>query len=676
MASIRHRASGPRDDKTVSDGDIGFKGVNDRLDPGLLEPFFCSVARNKRFTEGRAATRKGHRILRWANFMDTTENDLPVPLGNIVGATQYRDPSTGIVWVIVANSPTKGSLNIYQYHESSRGSIVGGTGATSVLGLPSDEWVDEVNFIQQINVLLMQITLSGGGFRVFQLTAIDEGFKPILAPSSGVAIPASDTGIAFGGRVFIPNGADPDTGIATRDIIWVSDIFEVDRGSIQNEMRVNQGDDEDLVGLYQFNETTLIAGKSNSIYGISNIVGTTLGSLIQDPLTTEFGLAAKNSFAQVGEEVWFLSNPRGVMSIYQVDANKLRVRPIPVSRDIEGTIKRINWRLASNAQAAFHDNKFYLAVPLGTPRLAVTATNVNATTYNFYVHEGQEYYWEKGDSTQTILQNGVQFLSVSGPFRAVSNLARLTVTSGSAVVGGVFMADYNNAVLVFDTETGAWAGYDEGESINVKRWLKVRYGGVEKLAYIGNDGMLRIYEDGPLDQMIDSIVDSGSNEVHTLRQASISDRFVSRGYGAGLPGFKHFNNLNLDLATWWPKYSIKVVTDGPGEEQAIETDTTRDRSKYQVYHKADWVLDNSNDDFNDPYREDYAIIHATAGATLSTGTNGLNPGLLAESTIECRTPAQRGRYMRIEVSNTQGRCEIITAGAEVREGQRRRGVLA
>ena len=52
---------------TVSDGDSGFIGVNMRMNPSLLPPGYVSAAKNKRFTNGKAATRPGIKKMPWTN---------------------------------------------------------------------------------------------------------------------------------------------------------------------------------------------------------------------------------------------------------------------------------------------------------------------------------------------------------------------------------------------------------------------------------------------------------------------------------------------------------------------------------------------------------------------------------------------------------------------------------
>ena len=61
----RHRAYWPLDDAPLRDGDSGFVGVDERLDPELLGPGMVSSATNCRFRNGLAEPRKGITILPW-----------------------------------------------------------------------------------------------------------------------------------------------------------------------------------------------------------------------------------------------------------------------------------------------------------------------------------------------------------------------------------------------------------------------------------------------------------------------------------------------------------------------------------------------------------------------------------------------------------------------------------
>ena len=51
----------------IADGDSGFIGVNMRMNPALLQPGYVAEAKNKRFTNGKAATRPGIKKMPWTN---------------------------------------------------------------------------------------------------------------------------------------------------------------------------------------------------------------------------------------------------------------------------------------------------------------------------------------------------------------------------------------------------------------------------------------------------------------------------------------------------------------------------------------------------------------------------------------------------------------------------------
>lgn len=61
----RYRAYWPLDDAPLKDGDGGFVGVDERMDPNLVKPGFVSSATNCRFRNGLVEPRPGITILPW-----------------------------------------------------------------------------------------------------------------------------------------------------------------------------------------------------------------------------------------------------------------------------------------------------------------------------------------------------------------------------------------------------------------------------------------------------------------------------------------------------------------------------------------------------------------------------------------------------------------------------------
>ena len=51
----------------ITDADLGFVGVNGRTDPALTKQGLVSSAKNRRFVNGVATTRKGVKILPWSH---------------------------------------------------------------------------------------------------------------------------------------------------------------------------------------------------------------------------------------------------------------------------------------------------------------------------------------------------------------------------------------------------------------------------------------------------------------------------------------------------------------------------------------------------------------------------------------------------------------------------------
>jgi hypothetical protein len=172
-------------------------------------------------------------------------------------------------------------------------------------------------------------------------------------------IPNGERSLFFQNRLFIP---------CRNDEIAVSDFNDISRyvPTLQ-EFRVNQGSADKLVAITKFNDQTIIAFKEQSVYAINNVYGD-LSALQLDQLSDRFGLVSAKTVAQVGNDLWFLTQI-GVMSIRQTEQNKLQGVVLPVSEAVQPLIERINWKYASGSVAAYADNKYYLAVPLDNAEL-------------------------------------------------------------------------------------------------------------------------------------------------------------------------------------------------------------------------------------------------------------------------------------------------------------------
>jgi hypothetical protein len=85
-------------------------------------------------------------------------------------------------------------------------------------------------------------------------------------------------------------------------------------------------------------------------------------------ITREAGLVAQKSVVTIGDRIFFLSD-NGVYSTSFQDLYNLRGAGLPLSDPINPLIKRINPDYAHNAVAVYHDNRYWIAVPLdNSPR--------------------------------------------------------------------------------------------------------------------------------------------------------------------------------------------------------------------------------------------------------------------------------------------------------------------
>lgn len=577
----RFRAYFPRDEAPQLSGDSGWLGVNMRLDPGRLPEGIAAYALNKRFSRGRAETRYGTRLMAWAHRFvgGYGAEDKVFPYGAIAGAGVFNDPLSGESWLILATSN-----GVYR----SRPGIMG-----LPVDLPAGQTIPaRVQLIQTYSGMVM---LRGATMDPLYMTDLDEGFRSIPEATGGgsVKMPRASNGIYFQNRLFL---VDSRTIQPYVDTVWVSDFgttTDVLQGSsAYNSFKINQGSADRLVGLYRFNDTTVLALKEDSVYVISQVFGdnTELAQQARlDAVTTEYGCRAPRSVVQVGADVWFLAHYRGVVSVRQTEQNKLQGVDQPVSMDIDPLIKRIHWAAAGDSVAAFHDNKVYMAVPL----------------------DG---------------------------------------------------ASFNNAVLVYDTLTRQWAGLDQGDSIQVRDWIKFTYGGSIRLGFVSTDGFVYLYEDGFVDQV------GGADGVKTY--ASIQDRLLTRGYHGGTPGQKRFATVRTSLRTWWPSTTVRGHLDGVAERVTVASSQTASRTRFVRPHGTpDYDPTNADDNQRQPWREDYSIDPATP---MVTGDSGVEPDLHQETERAWRLQA-RGRYMQVEISNAQGRCEVAEVVVEATRGSVRMG---
>jgi len=577
----RHRTYYPLDDAPVTDGDGSFIGVNSRDNPSVLPDGFVADAVNMRFDDATAATRKGVRIQAWgAQGYQGYDPAVILPYGDVRVAETFADPIVGYEWLAIVT--TSGAFKARP-----------GTMGSRIPLVPGESTAAAVDLIQTYNGMVM---LRGPDARGLYMEDLDSGWRRIPDADEGKEqMPPSSRGIYFQNRLFLVDGRDD---AAHADSVWVSDfggVSSVLQGSATyNSFRINQGSSDRLRGIAKFNETTLVAAKSRSIYVVSSIYGdneSIRDNARLDEVTRQYGCIAPRSFVQVGSDLWFLGHRRGICSLRMTETNAMQGVDVPVSRDIQSLIDRINWEHAEGAVAIAHDNRVFFAVPI----------------------DG---------------------------------------------------ATYNNAIIVFSTLRQAWAGYDTGDAISVRSFVRYSYAGAVRVGFVTTTGYVTLYEDGYYDH-----VGSGDG---SIAYRPIASRVRSRGYGGRTAGLKRFQRLTARIRTWNPAFTISVRPDGVLEERTVSS-VTRSNTRYVRPHgRADWDPSNAVDDFLEPGREDYATKAEDVKVTTSGGEGTVAFDML-QDWEESRRIHDRGHALQVEIASTRGRIEVAGLTVDAIRGDARTG---
>ena len=153
----------PRDQKQVADGDTRWSGIAPRLDPASLPEGMASEARNMRFRNGVAESRKGMHKAPWVNAL-TPEIDSKVrPFGEVHGVGVFRNPKN-LEFVIIAADNT-----VYYTRQNNN---------PVELTLPTGVTITgTVTFTQAFNKMVMW---RGEDFAPLVMSSEDTGFEDLV----------------------------------------------------------------------------------------------------------------------------------------------------------------------------------------------------------------------------------------------------------------------------------------------------------------------------------------------------------------------------------------------------------------------------------------------------------------------------------------------------------------
>jgi len=399
----RYRQIFSLDDPIQEDGDNGFIGFNSRENSETLPPGVLSAAGNMRFDRKVAQVRKG--LDKQTNAIDFGTDRPPLKLsftldsnailggtGGIRSSNLVMD-STGNEYIALILGD---KLSLFQDGASSLINIAYPSGTTiDVNARP--RLVQCLNrlflFRGQSNPVLVKSDVGGLDFREtlrlsFRLSAQLSGDADFIQNNN---VPAGDMAIAFRNRLVV---VKDDYTLAFSDLL---DPLTFDAA---NEFTFNKGDQDPIVSIAPFSENQIIVFKRHSIHLITNVDVVDSSGVMQSSvyeITRQHGLIARDSVAQIGDQVFYLSD-NGVHSLTTgINANAststpvalLKVRNEPLSATIDPDIQNINFTAAQdNAHGVYHNNRYYLAVPTGT----------NTQNDSLYIYNTLNAAWESIDT--------------------------------------------------------------------------------------------------------------------------------------------------------------------------------------------------------------------------------------------------------------------------------------
>lgn len=260
-----------------------------------------------------------------------------------------------------------------------------------------------------------------------------------------------------------------------RDEIIASDLLDSDTyDQLQNQFKIASGSADYIVAMAPFADDNIIVFCRNSIHLITGISGELTDTVVKE-ITREVGCVSRKSVAQIGNQIFFLSD-NGVYSVDFGDLYNLRGATLPLSEAIQPLIDRINPDYAEDCIGIYHDNRYWLFVPLDSSQ-----TNNAAFIYNI-LNQG----WE---SLDIIEENGWD----------VKNAIR----AGAGAINKLYTISTFGGIHILDNRDD-----------DVDRLL-LQPGGVASSYYIPSEMVTRMFTQGALDRKR-----YNSYEIHAESSAS------------------------------------------------------------------------------------------------------------------------------------------------------------
>ena len=281
------------------------------------------------------------------------------------------------------------------------------------------------------------ITVTNGGSGYTSAPTIT-----IAPPSSGTAATATgviSTQLAPTGLRLIKSFTNRLFAVGTgenRNTLYASDILDAEVWKATNSIVVGGNDGEDIIAIQPFFDFELLVFKPNKIYLVTvDPTATTATGWTVRLINDKVGCQAAGSAIFTNKDVLFLSND-GIRSVVRSAADDFYTVGPTLTEQVKNVIARINRSYIGSSNAAFHNNRYYLALPLD-----------NSTTCNYVLVYNTLFGSFEG--LWSIAASAMTKTNFSGGYS--TNCVKLAIGSPTGQVGHLY--DYLDPDLQGDGNT-------------------------------------------------------------------------------------------------------------------------------------------------------------------------------------------------------------------------------
>lgn len=435
----------------------------------------------------------------------------------------------------------------------------GGTGYTSTptvtIAAPSLAYGTTATAVATVvsnSVSAITVTNAGSGYTTAPAVTFTGGGgsgAAATASISNLVPPALRLVKQFTNRIFAVG-----TG-TNRNTLYASDLLDAEVWKSTNSIIVGGDDGEDIVALQPFFDYELLVFKPNKMYLVTaDPTSPTASGWVTRLLNDKTGCSSGRTVNFVNKDVFFLSND-GIRSVTRSVADDFYIVGTPISEPVKNIISRINKNYVSLCNAAFYNNRYYLAIPLDT---ATTPSHILVYNALFNSFEG---LWSIPTAKMAITNFASGF---------TTNALKLAIGSPTSKVGhylGYKDADSADATsdYVDYTSTGSYTSSVTTKAYEFDDRMAQKFGSHYEIEFFNSGSTaatisMRRDTDGA-DVGIATSVDTRSSGGITLPftlPATLSAKTVKR-VASSLRSYQKWRNMKFAVSAPAKKLSIRGV---------------------------------------------------------------------------------------------------------------------